>query len=185
MNDFDSYFSHLRNISYAGRLYKRFVSSPVLFYFAKRFGSKIIEIGSGTGSGILGAFPRQVIGLEINPEAVKYCQSRGLNAQIIKRDGVFPMSDGVCDVCVLDNVLEHIEDPRITLNECYRITSENGGLVIAVPGRCGYHSDEDHKKFYTANDLTQLDGRWTLQHFFSIPFGIKSENLSRRVIPSM
>jgi SAM-dependent methyltransferase len=178
---FEDYFSHLNTISLLGRFYKRFISSPVLYFCARRFGNRVIEIGSGTGSGILGSYPKKVQGLEINPVAVDYCKAAGLNVQLVKDDGIFPVADGAYDACVLDNVLEHIEDPRKTLDECYRITGKIGGLVIAVPGIRGYASDDDHKRFYDAEALRQLGDRWILQSLFSIPFYFTSEKLSRSV----
>jgi len=178
---FEDYFTHLKRISFAGHVYKKFFSSPVLYFCARCFGNRIIEIGSGTGSGVLGAFPKRVRGLEINPHAVEYCKTAGLNVQLIGADGAFPVADGAMDVCILDNVLEHIEDPRQTLDECYRITKENGGLVIAVPGSRGFASDDDHKKFYDAKALSLLDDRWLLLSLFSTPFLITSENLSKSV----
>ncbi len=178
---YEDYFAHLSKISLLGRVYKKFMSSPVLFYCARRFGNRVIEIGSGTGSGILGSFPNKVQGLEINPVAVDYCKAAGLHVQLVKDDGIFPVVDGAYDACVLDNVLEHIEDPRKTLDECYRITVKEGGLVIAVPGIRGYVLDDDHKKFYDAEALRQLDDRWLLQRLFSTPFYFTSEKLSKSV----
>jgi SAM-dependent methyltransferase len=178
---FEDYFSHLQKISFVGRVYKRFFSSPVLYFCARRLGRRVVEIGSGTGSGVLGAFPKHVKGLEINPIAVEYCKSLGLNVDLIRDDGVFPVPDDSFDTCILDNVLEHIENPRRTLDECYRITRQGGGLVIAVPGVRGFDSDPDHKQFYDAGALKLLDERWLLQNVFSIPFLFKSEKLSRTV----
>jgi SAM-dependent methyltransferase len=178
---FDDYFDHLRTITFAGKIYKKFISSPVLYFQARRFGQRIVEIGSGTGSGVLGTFPKRVRGLEINPAAVAYCQAQGMHVQLVRDDGVFPVSDAAFDVCILDNVLEHILDPHITLDECHRITTGNGGLVMAVPGIRGYESDDDHKKFYSEDDLRNLDDRWQLISLFSTPFLIKGERLSRTV----
>jgi SAM-dependent methyltransferase len=178
---FEDYFLHLQKISLLGRTYKKFFSSPVLYSSARRFGKRIIEIGSGTGSGVLGSFPEHVQGLEINPHAVAYCKAAGLNVQLIGDDGTFPVADGIFDACILDNVLEHIADPRRTLDECYRITQKSGGLIIAVPGVRGYESDPDHKRFYDAEALRLLDDRWKLQSLLSIPFLFSSEKLSRSV----
>ena len=180
-NKFEDYFAHLNRISLLGRIYKKFVSSPILFFHAYRFGKRIVEIGSGTGSGVLGAFPKRIRGLEINPRAVEYCMAAGLNVQLIKDDGIFPVADGAFDACILDNVLEHIEDPCQTLDECYRITKDQGGLIIAVPGVRGFESDPDHKRFYDAKALRRLDDRWLLQSLFTIPFLFGSEILSRSV----
>lgn len=178
---FEDYFAHLNRISLLGRIYKKLVSSPVLFFSARRFGRRVVEIGSGTGSGVLGAFPRHVQGLEINPIAVDYCRSAGLDVQLIKDGAAFPVADGAYDACILDNVLEHIEDPRKTLDECHRITQKQGGLIIAVPGVRGFESDPDHKKFYDAEALRLLDERWSLQSLFSIPFLFGSDKLSKSV----
>lgn len=162
-------------------MYKKFVSSPVLYFCAHRFGTHIVEVGSGIGSGILGAFPERVLGLEINPLAVEYCRAAGLNVRLVRDDGSFPMADGAFDACVLDNVLEHIDDPLRTLDECHRITKKSGGLIIAVPGIRGYGSDSDHKKFYDAKALSSLDDRWLLKSLFSTPFLFRCEGLSRSV----
>ena len=178
---FEEYFAHLNRISLLGRAYKKFVTSPVLFFCARRFGRRVVEIGSGIGSGVLGTFPRQVHGLEINPQAVDYCQVSGLNVQLIKDDGIFPVEDGSCDCSILDNVLEHIENPSGTLDECYRITRQGGGLIIAVPGVLGFESDPDHRKFYDAEAMRRLDERWVLQSLFSIPFLFSSHKLSSSV----
>jgi SAM-dependent methyltransferase len=178
---YEKYFAHLNKISLLGRLYKKLVTSPILFFCARRFGSRVVEIGSGTGSGVLGAFPKHILGLEINPLSVEYCKGTGLNVRLIGEDGIFPVADGAFDACVLDNVLEHIEYPRRTLDECYRITKGNGGLIVAVPGMRGYASDSDHRKFYDASELKLLDERWELQSLFSTPLLFKSEKLSRSI----
>jgi len=178
---FEAYFERLNRISLKGRVYKKFVSSPILFLCARRFGKQIIEIGSGIGSGVLGAFPKSMKGIDINPIAVEYSKAAGLNARLINLDGTFPIADGEFDSCILDNVLEHIEDPSMTLDECYRITRNNGGLIIVVPGILGFKSDSDHKKFYGAEELRALDSRWLLLNLFSIPFFVKNKTLSRSI----
>jgi SAM-dependent methyltransferase len=178
---YEDYFSHLQKIRFLGRSYKRFFSSPLLFFCARRFGQRIVEIGSGIGSGVLGAFPKHVHGLEINPLAVDYCKNLGLDVQLINDNGEFPVEDATFAACILDNVLEHIDDPRRTLDECHRITRKGGGLVIAVPGVRGFASDADHKKFYDAAKLRLLDARWSCLSIFSTPFIVTSERLSKSV----
>ena len=180
-NGFEQYFHHLRSISFKGRLYKRLVSSPILFLGARAFGPRVVEVGSGTGGGVLGAFPSRVVGLDINPLAVQYSKKVGLRASLIEDSGSFPVGNGLFDACVLDNVLEHIADPRGVLDECWRITSPRGGLVIAVPGSCGFKRDPDHKMFYGEDELRRLDSRWTLRTLFSIPTLIRSRRLSSSV----
>ncbi|BCM25278.1 class I SAM-dependent methyltransferase [Methyloradius palustris] len=180
-NEYEKYFSHLKQISILGSIYKKYLSSPIIFISARFFGKDVIEIGSGIGSGLLGSFPNTVKGLDINPIAIDYCKSKGMRAELINIDGKFPISDSQFDCCVLDNVLEHIEDPQKTLDECYRITRQGGGLVIVVPGIRGFNSDIDHKKFYDSIDLKGLDVRWQFLNSFSIPFFFKSDVFSRLI----
>jgi SAM-dependent methyltransferase len=175
------YFSHLQRVSIFGRLYKRFYSSLVLYIVARRFGRGILEVGAGIGSGVLGSFPKHVHGLDINPYAVEYCRKAGLSVEQIKKDGSFPIEPEGVDCCILDNVLEHIEEPGQTLDECYRVTQRNGGLIIVVPGLRGYDSDTDHKKYYDKESLYHIGHQWKFIKLFSIPTFFTSEILSRYV----
>jgi SAM-dependent methyltransferase len=177
--EFEAYYRYLKSISWTGRIYKRYFSSPLLFVCARRFGPRIVEVGSGVGSGVLGAFPSSVMGLEINPFAVEFSKSIGLCASLVNDDGSFPVEGGAFDACILDNVLEHIEEPRRVLDECSRVTGRKGGLVVCVPGVRGFEWDSDHKVFYGEARLRQLDDRWLLTRLFSIPALIRSEALSR------
>ena len=178
---FESYFRHLSRISMTGRIYKRLFAAPIIYLCARRFGLRIMEVGFGSGSSVLGTFPKHVSGLEINPVAVAFCRSLGMNVQAIANDGSFPEADGAYDVCVMDNVLEHIAEPQKTLDECHRITGPEGGLVIIVPGERGYAIDDDHKKFYAAQDLQTLDPRYELRSLFSLPFGFVNQAMSQHL----
>lgn len=180
-SEYKAYFSHLQKISLLGKIYKRLYAILILFICRKKFGNYLVEIGSGTGNGILRASPKNVIGLDINPIAVEFCKSKGLNASLINENGNFPIDENLFDACVLDNVLEHIEDPKKTLDECYRVSKDRGGLVVVVPGIRGYQSDTDHKTFYDRNKLNKLDSRWKMEGIFSVPFILESEKLSNNV----
>ena len=179
--EFEAYFNYLKSISRIGRIYKRYFSSPFLFLCARRFGPRIMEVGSGVGSGVLGAFPSSVVGLEINPFAVEFSRNIGLRASLVNDDGSFPAEDEAFDACILDNVIEHIERPERVLDECSRITGRDGGLVVCVPGIRGFQWDSDHKLFYDRDRLRRLHNRWVLTGSFSLPFLVRSEALSKRV----
>jgi SAM-dependent methyltransferase len=99
----------------------------------------------------------------------------------VNDDGSFPVESEAFDVCILDNVLEHIERPVKVIDECSRITGKNGGLVICVPGIRGFQWDSDHKCFYDEDRLKRLDSRWVLTGSFSLPFFIQSQAMSKRI----
>lgn len=175
------YFSHLQKLSFVGKTYHRILKLPVIFDQAKAFGTGILEVGAGVANGMLGAYPTHVSGVDVNPHAVRFCQEKQLNCRNIKEDGSFPFEDGSFDVCVLDNVLEHIQDPHITLNECKRVTKDKGGLLIIVPGHKGYDFDKDHKLFYGESELRSLSSDWLCQKVFALPLGFKSDLLSHKL----
>jgi SAM-dependent methyltransferase len=175
------YLNHLKSISLLGRIYKRFFSSLIIFVISRRYGTKMVEVGSGIGSGVLGAFTTNVTGLDVNPYAVKYCVVNGMNAKLIDIYGNYPLSTGQYDVCILDNVLEHIEAPKKTLDECHRITHSQGGLIIIVPGVKGYLADSDHKIFYDAKRLMGLDERYVLEKLFALPSFFKVQMFSESI----
>ncbi|MGB8013694.1 MAG: class I SAM-dependent methyltransferase [Terriglobales bacterium] len=178
---FETYFRRLRGISLKGRLYKRLISSPLLFLCARCFGPRLLEVGSGIGAGVLGAFPNRVVGLDINPHAVNYSKTLGLRVGLIAEGTPFPSADGFYDACILDNVLEHIADSQPVLDECWRVTRPGGGLVVAVPGVRGFAADSDHKAFYGERELRQLPGRWRTDRIFAIPLLCRNEALSRHM----
>ncbi len=178
MDNYEQYYAHLNAISCLGRIYKRYFASQILYYQAKKFGDNIAEIGSGIGSGILGAYPKHVIGFEINPLAVNFCKKKKLTVHLIDENKHYPAQEGEYDVCVLDNVLEHLAEPSFVLQECARITHKNAGLIIAVPGDKGFLFDADHKKHYREQELKNLSPEWQLLKTFSLPFIVKSELLS-------
>lgn len=61
---------------------------------------------------------------------------------------VLPFGDASFDSVILDNVLEHIVNPKALLGEVHRVLRSSGNFVVGVPGTRGYASDDDHKVFY-------------------------------------
>ena len=181
LDNFYTYYAQLSQISLRGKLYKRYFMAPLLYRNAKKFGKVIVEIGSGIGSGLLGAYPKKIVGLEINPYAVKHCQDQGLTVELIDVNQPYPIDNDSVEVCVLDNVIEHISDANPSINEFLRITRKNGGLIVAVPGVKGYASDDDHKVFYDESTLRNLHPEWSMLYCFSTPFIIKSNWLSKYI----
>lgn len=172
------YFQHLRNILLPGLLNKRWIVAPVIKKCSEKFGQYILEVGSGTGSGILGAYPEKVTGIDINRYAVEYCLQKGYKAHLIEAGGLFPFESGSFDICVLDNVIEHISAPKYTIDECLRVTAAGGGLILVVPGKKGYNADSDHKRFYGQKELVRLDPRVKLIKLFALPLFFKSDFLA-------
>jgi SAM-dependent methyltransferase len=177
----DAYFRHLKSITLLGKLYKRYITSPYLYACARRFGPKILEVGCGIGAGVLGAYPREVTGVDINPQAVSHCLSKGYNARLIHTGQTWDIPSSSFDACILDNVLEHVAEPSLLLRECARVTQSRGGLVVAVPGSKGFASDGDHKVNYDDTSLRDLNHGWTCTRLTGLPLWVGRRFLSKRV----
>lgn len=177
----NSYFAYLQRITWLGRLYKRHVTAPCLYASARSFGPRILEVGCGIGAGVLGSYPLEVTGVDINPQAIKYCLSKGYNAQVIDADLTWDIPTGAFDACILDNVLEHVADPSLLLRECSRVTQSRGGLVVAVPGSKGFASDGDHKVYYDDAALRDLGHGWTCARLTGLPLWVGRRFLSKRI----
>ena len=170
------YASYLKGRSLLGSVYRRFYLYPKLDRFLK---GRILDIGCGVGDFL--AYKKQIIGVDINPFNVDYCVQRGLNALLMDADKL-PQSDESFDVVVLDNVLEHINDPFPILADIRRVLDLEGSLVVGVPGLKGYASDADHKVYYDEALLEHvaITTGFIIKEYCYTPF-CKSKYLSEKM----
>ena len=136
------YFRYLRTRSVLGGLYRRHVLYPRI---CKRLDGRTIDVGCGIGDML--TYRNQTYGVDVNPHTVAYCRSIGLEAVHMEMDRLPHGSDSF-DSALLDNVLEHLVDPQPLLLEIHRVLRFGGRLVVGVPGRKGWESDDDHKVYY-------------------------------------
>lgn len=149
MSQQDNYFEYLNSRSRLAYLYRRLWLYPQL---NRHLRGKALDIGCGIGDMLRSR--RNTIGVDINPGTVAFCRSQGLDARKMEINQL-PFEDKSFDSAILDNVLEHIEEPRPLLAEVARILQPQGTLIVGVPGERGYSVDPDHKIFYDEDLLTQ------------------------------
>lgn len=150
MGDKEQYFNYLKQRSVLGSIYRKYFLYPKLNHYLK---GSMLDIGCGIGDML--AFRAHSIGVDVNEFNVEFCKLRGLDAYQMPLN-TLPFLDGRFDSILLDNVLEHIEDPLPLLTEIKRVMRTNGALLIGVPGVKGYASDSDHKVFYDESRLAEL-----------------------------
>lgn len=144
------YFKYLTSISWRGKLYRRLLIYPLIERFCE---GRVLDVGCGLGEFLHRNNARH--GTDINIDCVKFCQNRGLNVSHMTKDNL-PFSTGSFETIIMDNVLEHISDPSPILTECRRVLSENGKIIILVPGKKGYSRDPDHKVYYDPKRISEL-----------------------------
>lgn len=164
--DFKAYHDYLRGRSKRGFLYRRYWLYPRL---NRMLNGKVLDIGCGIGDFL--KFRRGTVGVDVNPATVVWCREQGLDARVMKPDRL-PFDESEFDGAMLDNVLEHIRDPRPLLGEIRRVVTRGGRLIVGVPGQRGYASDADHKVFYDRHRLEAAVGAagFTLRKLIPMPF---------------
>ena len=121
--------------------------------FVSHLSGKVLDVGCGIGDML--RFRPNTIGVDINPKTVTWCKEQGLEAYTMEPD-MLPFDTDSFDALILDNVLEHIAEPRPLLTEAKRVLNSSGRLLTGVPGSKGYASDPDHKVYYDEKGLTNL-----------------------------
>jgi 2-polyprenyl-3-methyl-5-hydroxy-6-metoxy-1,4-benzoquinol methylase len=93
-----------------------------------------LDVGCSTGFCVEAARDRgwDAIGIDLNPSAVEYGQSRGLDLRPVALvDAGF--APGQFDAVSLFDVLEHLLDPVPTIRSCIRLLASGGILFLYVP----------------------------------------------------
>jgi 2-polyprenyl-3-methyl-5-hydroxy-6-metoxy-1,4-benzoquinol methylase len=127
----------------------------------------IIDLGCGSGvllEKISRAYPAaRLRGIDVEPRALAIARERLPSAELLALDldseNLAPPSwQGVADVVVCSEVLEHLSEPRHALALARDLLKPGGRLVVTVPS--GAMNDFDrsigHRKHYEVGELASL-----------------------------
>ncbi len=82
-----------------------------------------------------------------------------------------PFPDKSFDMVKLTEVLEHIAEPNVVLNECCRVLKEKGSIIASVPFLLGVHGDPDDFSRWTPTALSRLFSQAGFRQIKIIPMG--------------
>jgi SAM-dependent methyltransferase len=103
----------------------------------------VLDVGSGFGASavrFLEYGARSVTGLEVTEDKVNHASSFAIDRGIADRvrfvlgaGESIPLPDGSFDLITLDDVLEHVVSPKLTLDECWRVLRPGGRVALVFP----------------------------------------------------
>lgn len=136
---------------------------------------RYLDVGCSTGFVVEAARDRgwEGIGIDLNPSAVAFGRCRGLDLRVVALEEA-GFLDASFDAISLFDVLEHLLEPRATLEACIRLLRSGGILFIYVPnydsasrllmGREAHFIwPTHHLNYYTPATITDLMRRASLE----------------------
>lgn len=125
-------------------------------------GMRVLDYGCGSGFivGQLQTRGYDAWGTDISREAIEYGTSQGIK-NLHSTDGIevdFP--DGSFDLILAMDVVEHIDDDKLVVEELKRLLRPGGRLIITVPAYQWMWGVQDevshHFRRYSMKSITQL-----------------------------
>jgi ubiquinone/menaquinone biosynthesis C-methylase UbiE len=114
-------------------------------------GLRVLDIACGEGYGtaalaISGA--AQVIGVDCSPEACVHARAKyHIDARVGSAEAI-PLANASVDVIVSFETIEHVEHPELFLDECHRVLTDQGMLIISTPNLPVYHQRSPDNPFH-------------------------------------
>jgi SAM-dependent methyltransferase len=89
---------------------------------------------------------------------------------LIDPSGVLPFNSSSVDIVLSSQVLEHVEDPSLYLNEAHRILKAKGVLILSTHGIWRFHPDPTDFRRWTCDGLRrEIDrAKFEIIHFKGI-----------------
>ena len=99
-------------------------------------GRNILDIGCGLGMYVdkFRRYSDEVHGVDVDPDKIALASEWLPNLQVAPGEHL-PYPDGQFDVILLNEVIEHVDDDRMTIREAYRCLRPGGHILIYAPNR--------------------------------------------------
>ena len=96
---------------------------------------KILDVGCGTGANLemLSEFG-EAEGVDVSPEALSFCQARGLEKVKLGAAEALPYDDNSFDLATGLDVVEHLDDDLAGLKEMRRVLRPEGRALLVCAG---------------------------------------------------
>ncbi len=121
---------------------------------------RILDVGCGTGANLelLSSFG-EAEGVDVSPEALEFCRSRGLQNVRQGEAERLPYENDSFDLVTGLDVVEHLDDDLAGLRELHRVLKPNGRALVFVPAFMflwGVQDDvSNHRRRYTLHQIKE------------------------------
>ena len=90
----------------------------------------------------------------------------------------YPFPDNSADLIFAKHILEHLQNPRVLVQEAFRILKPGGKLIMEVPHRTSYvaYSDLEHNRYFSYYTFRSLVGE---ENFKKLKITIKFYKIYR------
>ncbi|MGI8857044.1 MAG: class I SAM-dependent methyltransferase [Thermomicrobiales bacterium] len=136
--------------------------------------ARVLDAACGAAPGLRYFDERaaQVVGLDISASALRAARRMVPGARLIQAnlDAPLPLADRTCDLIVLREAIEHLQDGETTLRDCLRVLRPGGCVAITTPNlwdarrpffalarrTWSGEADPTHTHLYTPREMTRL-----------------------------
>ena len=145
-------------------------------------GRVVLEAGSGEGYGanMIAEVAATVIALDYDASAAAHVLEQYPRVGMLRGNlAQLPFADGSVDVVVNFQVIEHLWDQGQFLDECFRVLTPGGILLISTPNRITFSPGRDtplnpfHTRELNAEELAELveDAKFTVDTITGVHHG--------------
>jgi len=123
----------------------------------------LLDVGCGDGSllfSYLQKIPRDFCGVEGAPALKAKAERRGFKVFSYELNGRWPFEDGRFDAVFSSQVIEHLHNTRLFVEETYRVLKPGGTAIVTSENLCSLLNCFALFLGYTPFSLMQLCGRY-------------------------
>jgi SAM-dependent methyltransferase/glycosyltransferase involved in cell wall biosynthesis len=155
-------------LEWTGERYLPWLDEPTIGYehlhryaYATAFvdGKRVLDLacGEGYGSHLLSRTANHVVGVDIDPDAVRHASNKyfrtNLEFKVGSITGVPLEGENLFDVIVCFEALEHVADHHALLQETKRLLTPDGVFIVSTPNKWAYSDEPQYTNPFHVHEL--------------------------------